>query len=135
MIARGAPNTIGMLIDTSRNGWGGAGRPTTISAVSDADRFVDDSRIDRRLHDENRCNQAGGLGFKPWADPYQGIDAFVWVKPPGVSDGLGGEEGENPEYNPHCDPSFINPVSGQASGALAGSPPAGEWFPYPASDQ
>jgi cellulose 1,4-beta-cellobiosidase len=28
MVAQGTPAGVGMLIDTSRNGWGGSARPT-----------------------------------------------------------------------------------------------------------
>jgi cellulose 1,4-beta-cellobiosidase len=32
-VARGFPSGIGMLIDTSRNGWGGPNRPTAAPAA------------------------------------------------------------------------------------------------------
>ncbi|MGL5809491.1 MAG: glycoside hydrolase family 6 protein, partial [Nocardioides sp.] len=44
LIARGLSPDIGMLIDTSRNGWGGPKRPDGKGAS------VDERRIDRRLH-------------------------------------------------------------------------------------
>ncbi|MFL5274814.1 MAG: glycoside hydrolase family 6 protein, partial [Anaeromyxobacteraceae bacterium] len=47
-VAAGWPSTIGFLIDTSRNGWGGPGRPALPSASPMIDTFVDGSRIDRR---------------------------------------------------------------------------------------
>jgi len=84
IIRGGAPSTIGMLIDTSRNGWGGSQRPTHASYSDNLDTFVSESRGDRRQHRGNGRNQASGLGYKPFANPYPGIDAFVWAKPPGI---------------------------------------------------
>jgi cellulose 1,4-beta-cellobiosidase len=75
------------LVDTSRNGWGGTNRPIARSTSSVLDTFVDQSRIDRRAHRGNWCNQPGGVGERPQVAPLAGIDAYVWVKPPGESDG------------------------------------------------
>ena len=136
MIARGAPTTLGMLIDTSRNGWGGPNRPDTHSQATSINAFVNQSRIDRRFHRGNWCNQPGGIGFKPWADPYEGIDAFVWVKPPGESDGVA-----DPNFTPDpndpakqhdgmCDPTANNRYAPSVkTGAMANAPHAGRWFP------
>ena len=72
----------------SRNGWGGSARPKAASTSTNVDTFVDESRIDRRIHAGNWCNQSGaGLGERPRASPADGIDAYVWIKPPGESDG------------------------------------------------
>ncbi len=136
MIARGAPATIGMLIDTGRNGWGGPERPTQVSTATDIDTYVNESRVDRRLHRGNWCNQPGGVGFKPWADPYEGIDAFVWIKPQGESDGISDPNFEpDPDdpakrHDPMCDPN-ANSSSNAAvkTGALPDAPHAGRWFP------
>ncbi|TQV68047.1 PKD domain-containing protein [Exilibacterium tricleocarpae] len=136
MIARGAPATIGMLIDTGRNGWGGPERPTQVSTATDINTYINESRVDRRLHRGNWCNQPGGVGFKPWADPYEGIDAFVWIKPQGESDGISDPNFEpDPNdpakrHDPMCDPtapSRDNPAV--TTGALANAPHAGRWFP------
>jgi cellulose 1,4-beta-cellobiosidase len=133
-IALGAPSTIGMLIDTSRNGWGGSNRPTAVSTSTTLNGYVDESRIDQRFHRGNWCNQAGGIGYKPWADPYVGIDAFVWIKPPGESDGIADPNFEvDPDdpakqHDPMCDPAASNtdkPSVG--TGALPGAPHAGRW--------
>ena len=135
MIARGAPETLGMLIDTGRNGWGGPDRPTQQSTSTQIDTFVDESRIDRRLHRGNWCNQAGGVGFKPYADPYEGIDAFVWVKPQGESDGISDPNFEldpnDPakQHDPMCDPTATRPDGKAQTGALDNAPHAGRWFP------
>ena len=136
MIAQGAPQTIGMLIDTARNGWGGPARPTEVSLANNVNTYVDESRIDRRLHRGNWCNQPGGIGFKPWADPYAGIDAFVWVKPPGESDGISdpnfAPDPNDPakQHDPMCDPNADNRYDPSVkTGALANAPHAGRWFP------
>ena len=87
-VSAGFPSNIGMLIDTSRNGWGGAARPTGPSTLADLNARIDASRIDRRIHKGNWCNPSGaGIGERPRAAPATGIDAYVWVKPPGESDG------------------------------------------------
>lgn len=138
MMVQGAPARIGMLIDTGRNGWGGPDRPTKESTATDKNRYVDESRIDRRLHRGNWCNQAGGVGFKPWADPYpgSGIHAFVWVKPQGESDGIS-DQNFTPDPNdpakrhdPMCDPLANNRYNTKVkTGALPNAPHAGRWFP------
>ncbi|WP_460675359.1 glycoside hydrolase family 6 protein, partial [Lentzea nigeriaca] len=57
---------VGMLIDTSRNGWGGAARPTGPGPKTSVDAYVNGGRLDRRIHTGNWCNQAGaGLGERP----------------------------------------------------------------------
>ncbi|WNJ95576.1 glycoside hydrolase family 6 protein [Vibrio ruber] len=134
MIAKGAPTTIGMLIDTGRNGWGGPERPTRVSYSSDKNTYVDESRIDRRYHRGNWCNQPSGIGYKPWADPYAGVDAFVWVKPPGESDGV-----SEPDYQPDpddpakqydamCDPDKMSTSAPLPTGAMDNAPHAGRWY-------
>ncbi|THV41951.1 glycoside hydrolase family 6 protein, partial [Glycomyces buryatensis] len=88
LVSAGYNDDIGMLIDTSRNGWGGDYRPTGTSTSTDPSTYVDESRIDQRYQKGNWCNQAGaGLGERPVAAPEPGIDAYVWIKPPGESDG------------------------------------------------
>src|SRR4029453_15934637 len=87
LVSVGFDSGIGMLIDTSRNGGGGAPRPTAASTSTDVNTFVNQSRIDRRIHAGNWCNQDGaGLGERPKAAPASGIDAYVRVKPPGEPD-------------------------------------------------
>lgn len=132
MIELGFPSTIGMLIDTSRNGWGGSDRPTAQSTSTSVDTFVDESRVDRRYHRGNWCNQPGGIGERPTVAPEPGIDAYVWVKPPGESDGVA-EAGIIDPVDPakgfdrNCDPTFTN-SSGTLTGSIPGAPHAGRWF-------
>jgi cellulose 1,4-beta-cellobiosidase len=137
-INAGFPSDIGMLIDTSRNGWGGSSYgkslPTGVSDATDVNTYVDESRIDRRYHRGNWCNQAGGIGERPQASPASGIDAYVWVKPPGESDGVsepGIQDPDDPnkKFDVMCDPdgqSVYN--SAYPTGAMAGAPHAGRWF-------
>jgi cellulose 1,4-beta-cellobiosidase len=121
----------GVLVDTSRNGWGGPNRPTGPATRGDVNQFVDASRIDRRAAVGNWCNQAGsGLGERPATAPEPGIDAYVWVKPPGESDGAGDRPGAGRSYEPMCDPYYMPPhASYRPTGALPEAPPFGQWFP------
>lgn len=134
--ARGCTN-CGMLIDTSRNGWGGANRPTAVSTSTDLNTYVDQSRIDRRPHRGGWCNQSeAGIGARPTANTgIAGIDAFVWVKPPGESDGVSQPGIVDPDdpakgFDAMCDPNATNRYnSAFPTNALAGAPHAGRWFP------
>jgi cellulose 1,4-beta-cellobiosidase len=124
---------IGMLIDTSRNGWGGSARPTQASTSTDPNTFVNQSRIDRRIHLGNWCNQSGaGLGERPRANPATGIDAYVWIKPPGESDGSSRqiENDEGKGFDRMCDPTYQGNPRNQnnMSGALPNAPLSGHWF-------
>jgi cellulose 1,4-beta-cellobiosidase len=134
MISRhGFDPNLGMLIDTSRNGWGGPDRPTGPGPRTDVNSYVDGGRYDRRLQAGNWCNQSGaGLGERPTTAPEPGIDAYVWMKPPGESDGSS-EYIENPEgkgFDRMCDPTYEgNPRNNyNMSGALPDAPLAGHWF-------
>ncbi|MBL7258352.1 glycoside hydrolase family 6 protein [Paractinoplanes lichenicola] len=133
LVSIGFNSGIGMLIDTSRNGWGGSARPTAASTSTNVDTFVNESRIDRRIHAGNWCNQSGaGLGERPTAAPASGIDAYVWVKPPGESDGssslIPNDEGKG--FDRMCDPTYTgNARNGNSlSGALPNAPISGAWF-------
>ncbi|MBC2865329.1 glycoside hydrolase family 6 protein [Streptomyces mexicanus] len=132
-VAAGFNSGIGVLIDTSRNGWGGSARPSGPGPQTSVDAYVDGSRIDRRVHVGNWCNQSGaGLGERPTAAPAAGIDAYVWVKPPGESDGsssaVSNDEGKG--FDRMCDPTYQgNARNGNnPSGALPNAPLAGHWF-------
>ncbi|MBW6439708.1 glycoside hydrolase family 6 protein [Actinoplanes hulinensis] len=134
LVSVGFDSGIGMLIDTSRNGWGGSARPTAASTSTVVDTYVNESRIDRRIHAGNWCNQSGaGLGERPTAAPASGIDAYVWVKPPGESDGSSTliENDEGKGFDRMCDPTYTgNARNGNSmSGALSGAPISGAWFP------
>jgi cellulose 1,4-beta-cellobiosidase len=133
-VQAGFPSTIGMLIDTSRNGWGGPNRPTGPSTLADLNARIDASRVDRRIHKGNWCNASGaGLGERPRASPAPGIDAYVWIKPPGESDGsstfIPNDEGKG--FDRMCDPTYGgNPRNNNnMTGALPNAPLSGHWFP------
>ncbi|GGS40517.1 glycoside hydrolase family 6 protein [Streptomyces violaceus] len=133
LVSVGFPSGIGMLIDTSRNGWGGTARPTGPGAQTTVDTYVDGGRYDRRINPGNWCNQSGaGLGERPQAGPAAGIDAYVWMKPPGESDGASKEipNDEGKGFDGMCDPAYKgNPRNGNnPSGALADAPLSGHWF-------
>jgi cellulose 1,4-beta-cellobiosidase len=122
---------VGFLVDTSRNGWGGPTRPLGPSTSTETNTFVDQSRIDRRIVKRNYCNQTGaGLGERPTAAPAEGIHAYAWIKPPGESDGPSLVINDA-AFDRMCDPTYLGPPfgSGTRTGALAGAPAAGAWFP------
>lgn len=133
LIGKGFPSSIGMLIDTSRNGWGGPDRPTAASTSTDPEAQVNESRIDRRLHAGNWCNQKGaGMGERPQAVDKDGIHAYVWIKPPGESDG-GSKEITNDQgkgFDRMCDPTYGGNARNKnnLSGSLPDAPISGQWF-------
>ncbi|GAA3850104.1 cellulose 1,4-beta-cellobiosidase [Streptomyces coacervatus] len=133
LVSVGFNSGIGMLIDTSRNGWGGTARPAGPGPTTSVDTYVDGGRYDRRIHVGNWCNQSGaGLGERPQASPASGIDAYVWMKPPGESDGsssaIANDEGKG--FDRMCDPTYTgNARNGNnMSGALPNAPLSGHWF-------
>ena len=133
----GFPDDIAMLIDTSRNGWGGPNRPAgpDTDAVG-KDDYVWNSKIDRREHRGNWCNVSGaGVGERPQTLPYGSesvVEAFVWIKPPGESDGTSDSSQTEPDsegksFDRMCSPDHIT-SGGVLTGALDNAPPAGGWF-------
>ncbi|KAJ3014499.1 hypothetical protein HKX48_005115 [Thoreauomyces humboldtii] len=70
------------------------------------------------------CNIKGaGIGPRPQVNPAPQVDAFVWVKPPGQSDGASGPLG-GAGVDGFCVPETANGVD-----SLGGAPHAGNWFP------
>lgn len=135
MISKGFPSRIGMLVDTGRNGWGGSRRPTSASSSQDLNTFVNQSRIDKREHRGNWCNQAGGVGERPQANPESGIHAYVWIKPQGESDGVStanfaiDPNDPDKKFDGMCGPNEQNRYdTSYGTGALPGAPHAGRWF-------
>lgn len=131
----GFASTIGFLIDTSRNGWGGTNRPTAPSTSTVLDTFVRATAIDKRNARGQWCNQTGaGLGVPPTTSPmgfFSQLQAFVWIKPPGESDGtyktstayVSGNADEN------CDPAHENALANNTlTGSLPNPPSAGIFF-------
>ncbi len=136
----GFPSTIGFLIDTSRNGWGGSARPTGPSTSTDLNTFVNATKIDERDDMGQWCNQENqGIGAFPTVSPGGATNllAYVWVKPPGESDGdypngdtnaahlaLGASHGDE-----NCDPAHDNTLAnGMAVNSIPNSPPAGDFW-------
>jgi len=136
LMSAGFPATKKFLIDTSRNGWGPT-HPTTITNASDATTYVNDNKIDKRPFRGDWCNQNNaGIGARPTDQPFGSsspILAFVWIKPPGESDG-DYPTATHTHGDPHCDPSLSNQTDGNGNsfptGAIPGfDVPAGMMFP------
>ncbi|MEV4456403.1 glycoside hydrolase family 6 protein [Microbispora sp. NPDC049633] len=134
LLAKGFPGSLGVVVDTSRNGWGGPARPTAVSTSSDVNTYVDQSRVDRRPSRGAECNQKGaGLGTRPVAAPAPGVDAYLWIKRPGESDGVGGPllpEGSDRLIDHRCDPNgSLTPWTDsiRPTGALPNAPLIGDW--------
>lgn len=129
-VQAGWPASTGFLIDTSRNGWGGVNRPATATG-SNINDYVNSGRVDRREHRGNWCNASGaGIGEAPKAAPGPAhLDAYVWVKPPGESDGSSSEipNNEGKGFDRMCDPTYTT-KDGVLTGALANAPVSGHWF-------
>jgi len=136
LTGQGFPSTLGFLIDTSRNGWGGSLRPTGASTSTDLNTFVNATKIDERNDMGQWCNQPNqGIGALPTVNPggFSNLQAYVWVKPPGESDG----NYPGSVYNgvtstggdPNCDPAHDNALAnGFATNAIPNSPPAGTFW-------
>ena len=123
------------VIDTSRNGTGplDAGR----YAASPYNQSAD---VVAALNAGNWCNPPGaGLGLAPKTTPDQSmplLDAYLWIKTPGQSDGScdiagGARAWDYSQYDPwssSIDPAHFDPLWGMVD------PAAGDWFPEQALD-
>ncbi len=123
LVAAGFAQNLAFITDTGRNGWGGPNRPTAAAAD------VDDMRIDRRAHRGNWCNVRNtGIGERPRAKPdatRSYLDAYVFIKPPGASDGTSDSSATTPNdegkrFDAMCGSSNVD--------ALSNAPHAGHWF-------
>ena len=136
LIAGGFPSTLGFLIDTSRNGWGSLSRPAAASTSTVLNTFVDASRIDLRDDMGQWCNQENtGLGVPPTVNPgyFSNLQAYVWVKPPGESDGTypGAVYNGTTETggDPNCNPAHLNALANsKAVNSIPNAPPAGTFW-------
>jgi len=136
-VANGFPEDIAIIVDTSRNGWGGADRPESANLnAATEDQYVVDSKIDRRAHRGLWCNVTGtGIGERPQTLPLgtdSAIEAYVWIKPPGESDGTSDTSQTTPDAegkssDPMCDPTFTT-SGGVLTNAMDNAPSAGSWF-------
>lgn len=91
--------------------------------VGDKNFLIDTSRngqAEIRTRWGNWCNIVGaGLGARPTITPGDGIDAYLWIKPPGDSDGTADDTAAR--FDANC----------ASLDAAPGAPEAGEWFhPY-----
>jgi cellulose 1,4-beta-cellobiosidase len=135
LVSAGFPSSKKFLIDTSRDGWGPT-HPTTITNASDVNTYVNDNKIDKRPFRGDWCNQNNaGIGARPTDQPLGSsspILAYVWIKPPGESDG-DYPSGSHTHGDPHCDPAGTNTDGNgntYSTGAIPGyDVPAGQWFP------
>jgi len=138
LVSAGFPSSIGMIVDTSRNGWGGPNRPTAASTSTIVDTWVNATKDDRRPHRGAWCNPTGaGLGqfpqTTPGGYPNSHLFAYIWAKPPGESDGsstaIPNNQGKG--FDRMCDPTYAPPGAGwngALTGALPGAPLSGQWF-------
>ncbi|HYQ43205.1 MAG TPA: glycoside hydrolase family 6 protein [Polyangiaceae bacterium] len=127
--------TLPFVIDTSRNGKG-----TLNTAQYSAAPYNQPSSVIGGLNAGNWCNPPGaGLGLPP--DSTTGVpllDAYLWVKTPGQSDGScdiagGARAWDYSQYNPwglsgDDAQKHFDPLWGQVD------PAAGAWFPAQALD-
>ncbi len=125
----GATPTTHFLIDTGRNGQG----PENTAPYAAAP-YNQPASVISALQGGNWCNAAGaGLGLRPSADTGVALlDAYVWVKTPGQSDGscdiAGGARGwDYSQYDPWGitgdAQNHFDPLWGMVD------PAAGAWFP------
>jgi endoglucanase len=129
--ALGTPEpTAHFVIDTSRNGRG----PNDMSGYAEPPYSQSASTV-ATLAAGNWCNDpAAGLGTPPSADTgVPLLDAYLWVKTPGQSDGEGNAAGGTRawDYSIYSEPGWPTDPAEQARfdplwGVYA--PPAGEWF-------
>jgi cellulose 1,4-beta-cellobiosidase len=135
LVSAGFPSSKKFLIDTSRNGWGPT-HPTTITQASDVNTYVSDNKIDKRPFRGDWCNQNNaGIGARPADQPLgssSAILAYVWIKPPGESDG-DYPTSTHTHGDPHCDPNGTNTDGNggtYSTGSIPGfDVPAGMMYP------
>ena len=137
LVAAGFPSTVGMLVDTSRNGWGGPDRPGAWSTSTDLTTYVDESRVDRRSHRGAWCNPLGaGIGELPKASPSgypaSHLDPCLVGSSTRVSPTVRRPTSPTTRasgFNRMCDPTYVSPRLGnRLTGATPNAPLAGEWF-------
>jgi endoglucanase len=125
----GAEATVPFVIDTSRNGQGAL----DVAPYAEAPYDQPESVL-KALTAGNWCNPPGrGLGLRPTAETgSELVDAYLWIKIPGESDGScdsagGARAWDYSAYNPWGVPESeqdrFDPLWGMVD------PAAGEWFP------
>ncbi len=137
LVSAGFPSSKRFLIDTSRDGWGGPNRPTSLnSSPTDVNSYVAANKIDQRPFRGDWCNINGaGIGARPQDEPFGAsspIEAYVWIKPPGFSDG-DYPTSTHSHGDPHCDPNGTQTDGNGGTYPTDAIPgydvPAGQWFP------
>jgi endoglucanase len=130
----GAVATTHFVIDTSRNGDG----PDSMQQYANAP-YNQSASVITTLASGNWCNPPGsGLGTKPTASTgVPLLDAYLWVKTPGQSDGQCDSAGgvRAWDYAAYTQPGWPTDAAGQALfDPLWGvdDPAAGTWFPQEA---
>jgi endoglucanase len=122
------------VVDTSRNGTG----PNSMATFAAAP-FNQPASVVSKLQSGNWCNPPDrGVGLRPTAETsVQLLDAYLWVKIPGESDGncdaAGGPRAW--DYTIYTKPGWpTDPAQQQLFDPLWGmfDPPAGAWFPQQA---
>lgn len=123
--------TTHFVLDTSRNG---RGAPSMARYA--ASPFNQPADVVARLSAGSWCNPPGaGLGYRPTADTGHAlVDAYLWVKPPGESDGQCSAQGGARawDYGAYTRPGWPSTTGDQQTfDPLWGmvDPPAGQWFP------
>jgi endoglucanase len=130
----GAVAATHFVIDTSRNGDG----PNSMSAYTNAP-YDQPASVISTLASGNWCNPPdSGLGLKPTASTgVPLLDAYLWVKTPGQSDGQCDSDGgvRAWDYTDYTQPSWPTDATDQGLfDPLWGvdDPAAGDWFPQQA---
>jgi endoglucanase len=128
--------TTHFVIDTSRNGQG-----TLNAAIYAAAPYNQPASVVQSLTNGNWCNPPGrGLGVHPTANTGVALlDAYLWVKTPGESDGTCDSAGGARawDYAIYSLPGWPTDASGQAIFDplwRLDDPIAGAWFPQQAID-
>jgi len=131
-----AAPTTHFIVDTSRNGQG----PFNASPAANAP-FNQPASVVQTLNSGSWCNPpARGLGLHPTANTgVPLLDAYLWVKTPGQSDGSCDAQGGARawSYSSFTLPGWPTDTAGQATfDPLWGTvdPNAGAWFPQQALD-
>jgi len=131
LASAGVTPTAHFVIDTSRNGTG----PNDMSAYGAAPYHQSAATV-AALAAGNWCNPPGaGLGLRPTTNTgHTLVDAYLWAKTPGESDGqcdaAGGARAW--DYSAYSQPGWPTDAAGQAAfDPLWGQvdPAAGAWFP------
>ena len=130
----GAVANTHFVVDTSRNGQG----PNTMQAYAAAP-YDQPASVVSALVSGDWCNSPGaGLGLRPTANTgVPLLDAYLWVKTPGQSDGQCDAAGgvRSWDYTAYTEPSWPTDSASQALfDPLWGltDPAAGAWFPQQA---